>query len=56
MVTLGTGVGGAAIVGGQLLTGAEGAAGEFGHICLYPGGLPCDCGQQGCFERYASAP
>lgn len=54
MVTLGTGVGGAAIVGGQLLTGAEGAAGEFGHICLYPGGLPCDCGQQGCFERYAS--
>lgn len=54
MVTLGTGVGGAAIVGGRLLTGAGGAAGEFGHLCLYPGGLPCDCGQQGCFERYAS--
>lgn len=54
MLTLGTGLGGAAIMNGQLITGAEGAAGEFGHLCLYPGGLPCDCGRRGCFERYAS--
>ena len=54
MLTLGTGVGGALIVSGQLITGATGAAGEFGHLCLYPNGLPCDCGRRGCFERYAS--
>lgn len=54
MLTLGTGVGGAVIMNGQLLTGAGGAAGEFGHICLHPGGMACDCGLQGCFERYAS--
>ncbi|MEF9895103.1 MAG: ROK family protein [Clostridia bacterium] len=55
MLTLGTGVGGAAILNGQLMTGAGGAAGEFGHITLYPGGLHCECGQDGCFEKYASA-
>lgn len=54
MLALGTGVGGAAIARGQLLTGAGGGAGEFGHIVLYPGGLPCTCGQKGCLEQYAS--
>jgi len=54
MLALGTGVGGAAIARGQLITGAGGGAGEFGHIVLYPGGLLCTCGQKGCLEQYAS--
>ena len=54
MLALGTGVGGAAVARGQLLTGANGGAGEFGHIVLYPGGLSCTCGQKGCLEQYAS--
>jgi glucokinase-like ROK family protein len=54
MLALGTGVGGAAIARGQLLTGAGGGAGEFGHIVLYPGGHLCTCGQRGCLEQYAS--
>lgn len=54
MLALGTGVGGAAIARGQLITGAGGGAGEFGHIVLYPGGLDCTCGQKGCLEQYAS--
>lgn len=54
MLALGTGVGGAAIARGQLLTGAGGGAGEFGHIVLYPEGLLCTCGQKGCLEQYAS--
>ena len=54
MLALGTGVGGAAIARGQLLTGAGGGAGEFGHIVLHPEGLPCTCGQKGCLEQYAS--
>lgn len=54
MLALGTGVGGAAIARGQLLTGMGGGAGEFGHIVLYPGGLACTCGQRGCLEQYAS--
>ncbi len=54
MLALGTGVGGAAIWRGQLITGAGGGAGEFGHIVLYPGGHLCTCGQNGCLEQYAS--
>lgn len=54
MLALDTGVGGAAIFRGRLITGAGGCAGEFGHIVLYPGGLPCTCGQKGCLEQYAS--
>lgn len=54
MVTLGTGVGGAVIAGGRLLTGAEGLAGELGHLPVYDGGRPCGCGNRGCLEAYAS--
>jgi glucokinase len=54
-VALGTGVAAAACVGGTLLAGASGAAGELGHIPVYPDGLPCACGQRGCLEAYASA-
>ncbi|MBN2436114.1 MAG: ROK family protein [Spirochaetes bacterium] len=55
MVTLGTGIGGGAIVDGRLLEGRDGFAAEFGHISIDLNGIPCSCGNRGCFERYASA-
>jgi len=54
-VALGTGIGGAHVVGGAVRAGAGGAAGEVGHIPVYPDGEPCGCGQRGCLEVYASA-
>lgn len=55
-VTLGTGVGGGIIVGGKLLTGVHGAAGELGHIKMNPHEAEsCGCGKKGCLEQYASA-
>ncbi len=54
MLTLGTGVGGGLLLGGQVYRGAHGAAGELGHLVVQPGGLPCGCGGQGCLEMYAS--
>ena len=56
LLTLGTGVGTGAIVGGRLLRGARGLGPEGGHIALYPGGRRCGCGQRGCLEAYASGP
>ncbi len=53
-VTLGTGIGGGLIVGGELVRGAHGFAGEPGHMVVDPSGPPCPCGQRGCWERYAS--
>ncbi len=54
MVTMGTGVGGGAIVDGRLLRGASGFAGEAGHTPFVEGGRPCLCGRLGCIEAYAS--
>lgn len=54
MVTLGTGIGGGIVAGGTLLRGANGFAGEVGHMVIDPDGDPCPCGQRGCWERYAS--
>lgn len=50
----GTSIGGAAVLGGKVYSGAHFGAGEFGHMVTHAGGLPCPCGQRGCFERYAS--
>jgi glucokinase len=55
LLTLGTGVGGGLIVGGRLVHGRSGMAGELGHITVNPDGPPCDCGSHGCLESYASA-
>lgn len=55
MLTLGTGVGGAIMIGGKLWRGARWGAGEVGHMALYPGGEACNCGGIGCAERYVSA-
>lgn len=54
-ITLGTGVGGGLISDGNLLHGANDAAGEIGHITVEPGGYTCTCGKEGCLEQYASA-
>ena len=54
MLTLGTGVGGAVIAGGELSRGGFGIGGELGHLRLVPGGVPCGCGRLGCLEQYAS--
>lgn len=56
LVVIGTGVGGGSVVGGSLLRGAHGAAGEIGHVQVVPDGRPCGCGQRGCLEQYASGP
>lgn len=55
MVTLGTGIGGGIIINEHILRGADGIAGEIGHICVEPFGAVCGCGSRGCVEQYASA-
>jgi glucokinase len=55
LLTLGTGVGGGLVLGGELWRGADGMAGEIGHITVEPGGRTCRCGNAGCLETYASA-
>ncbi len=54
-LTLGTGIGGSLVLNGQLHKGATHLAGAIGHMNLYPNGRLCSCGQNGCFEQYASA-
>ncbi len=54
MVTLGTGIGGGIVMGGQLQRGANGFAGEIGHMIIERDGVECPCGRRGCWERYAS--
>ncbi|MEW1614951.1 MULTISPECIES: ROK family protein [unclassified Streptomyces] len=47
------GVGGALVIGGELLRGAHGFAGEIGHVVVDPDGPGCRCGSRGCLEQYA---
>lgn len=54
MLTVGTGLGGAIMIGGQLVRGAWGVAAEVGHMRVVPGGHYCGCGHEGCWEQYAS--
>jgi glucokinase len=53
-LTISTGVGGGAVLGGQLHRGAAHNGGEYGHIMVRPGGRLCLCGRHGCLEGYAS--
>lgn len=55
-LVLGTGVGAGLVVGGQVVAGRNGIAGEWGHMVLDPSGPPCYCGRRGCVERYLSGP
>jgi glucokinase len=54
LVVLGTGIGGALLVEGELFRGAHGVAPELGHLRVVPEGRPCSCGKRGCWERYCS--
>ena len=53
-VTLGTGIGGALVIDQRVYRGANGMAGEFGHMQVVPDGHRCECGNRGCWEQYAS--
>ncbi len=53
-ITVGTGIGAGIILEGSLYRGRWGAAAEFGHLNVDPGGRPCGCGNRGCWEQYAS--
>jgi len=54
-ITLGTGVGGGAVLDGKLYTGFNYAGLEVGHFVIEHNGRLCTCGRRGCFETYASA-
>lgn len=53
-ITVGTGIGAGIVLEGNLYRGRWGAAAEFGHLNVDPGGRPCGCGNRGCWEQYAS--
>jgi glucokinase len=55
LLTLGTGVGGGIVLADNIWQGADGMAGEVGHMTLVPDGRQCGCGNTGCLEMYASA-
>lgn len=56
MVTLGTGVGGGVVMNDKIVAGANGGAGEIGHMTVNTAETtPCSCGKYGCLEQYASA-
>jgi glucokinase len=54
LYTVGTGIGGGIVLGGELLRGHHGVAAELGHVRVVPDGHPCGCGRRGCLEQYAS--
>lgn len=54
LVTVGSGVGCALIINGELWRGVSGAAGEFGHTPVSPKGPWCHCGRKGCLESLIS--
>jgi len=55
MVTLGTGVGGGIIIGGEIYSGWQSLGGEIGHMCIVMDGEQCSCGEKGCWEAYAAS-
>lgn len=54
LLTIGTGVGGGVVLGGEIYRGAHGVAAEMGHMRVVPDGHLCGCGLRGCLEAYAS--
>ena len=53
-ISAGIGIGSGIMVDGELYKGAWGYAGETGHMSIEAEGLPCSCGNRGCWELYAS--
>lgn len=54
LVTVGTGIGGGLGLDGRVVRGAQGMAGEYGHMTVVPDGRSCECGGVGCWEQYCS--
>jgi glucokinase len=54
LITIGTGIGGGIVHGGQLFRGGFGVAAEIGHMRIVPDGILCGCGERGCYEQYGS--
>ena len=54
VVTVSEGIGTGVLANGQLVSGLNGMAGEFGHVPIDPQGPPCGCGGRGCWEVFAS--
>jgi len=54
-LTLGTGLGGGAVIDGKPLLGEMGVSMEIGHTTICINGWPCHCGRRGCLEAYASS-
>jgi fructokinase len=55
-VIMGTGVGGGVVFSGRAWDGAQGIAGEWGHVVLETDGPDCYCGRRGCVETFLSGP
>jgi glucokinase len=55
-LTIGTGIGGGIVLGGEIYRGASDMAGEIGHMTIDLNGRRCKCGNYGCLEAYASGP
>jgi predicted NBD/HSP70 family sugar kinase len=55
LVAVAEGVGTCILANGQLFSGHDGMAGEFGHICVDPNGPRCGCGKNGCWEVFSSS-
>jgi glucokinase len=55
-ITVSTGIGGGWILNGEIYRGADGLAGEIGHLSIDPAGPACTCGRRGCLEAIASGP
>lgn len=55
-LTIGTGIGGGIVLGGEIYHGASDIAGEIGHMTIDSQGRRCKCGNYGCLEAYASGP
>jgi glucokinase-like ROK family protein len=56
VIKVGTGIGCGIVCHGQVYRGANGSAGDVGHICVDQSGPRCHCGNQGCVEAMAAAP
>jgi glucokinase len=56
LLAIGTGIAAGVVLDGALHRGANGLAGEIGHVIIEPGGARCACGNRGCFETVAAGP
>lgn len=54
-LNLSNSVGGAMVIGNQIVSGDQGRCGEFGHVMIVPDGRPCYCGKLGHYDPYGSA-